>query len=95
MRELFPAKQITGFVLSLILTAIALLVYFLNMSFTAGMTVLLITAFIQAAVQLFIFMHANESEDKKSIFTYIYYGVFIALVTVFGTLLCMIWGWTY
>jgi cytochrome aa3-600 menaquinol oxidase subunit IV len=93
MKELFPIKQVMGFIFSLILTAIALAVYFFHMSFTVGMTILLITAFIQAAVQLIVFMHAGETNDKKSIFTYLYYGIFIALVTVFGTLLCMIWGY--
>lgn len=58
-----------------------------------GSTILLITAFIQALVQLVIFMHAGESKDKKVIYTSIYYGLFIAIVTVFGTLLALIWGY--
>ncbi|RFU62863.1 cytochrome aa3 quinol oxidase subunit IV [Peribacillus glennii] len=93
MKELFPAKQVMGFVFSLILTAVALLVYFMDMSFELGMTVLLVTAFIQAGLQLVVFMHAGESEDKAAIYTNVYYGLFIALVTIFGTLLCMIWGY--
>lgn len=91
MKELFPLKQVMGFVFSLILTAVALLVYFTDMSFTAGMTVLLLTAFIQAGLQLVVFMHAGETNDKKSIYANIYYGLLIALVTIFGTLLAMIW----
>ena len=82
-----------GFVFSLILTAIALTVYFFDMSFALGATILLITAFIQAAVQLVVFMHAGETEDKKSIYTTLYYGFFIAVVTVFGTLLTLVWGY--
>lgn len=93
MKELFPLKQVMGFAFSLVLTIVALAVYFFHMSFTVGMTVLLLTAFIQAAVQLVVFMHAGETEDKKPIYANIYYGVFIALVTVFGTLLCMVWGY--
>jgi cytochrome aa3-600 menaquinol oxidase subunit IV len=93
MKELFPPKQVMGFVFSLILTAAALLVYFMDMSFKAGMTVLLVTAFIQAGLQLVVFMHAGETEDKGAIYTNIYYGLAIALVTIFGTLLCMIWGY--
>ncbi|MGF9714941.1 cytochrome aa3 quinol oxidase subunit IV [Paenibacillus sp. JMULE4] len=93
MKELFPRKQVVGFVFSLILTAVALTVYFFDMSFTVGSTILLVTAFIQAAVQLVVFMHAGETKDKKSIYTSIYYGLFIALVTVFGTLLTLIWGY--
>ena len=36
MKELFPVKQVMGFVFSLILTAVALLVYFTDMSFSSG-----------------------------------------------------------
>ncbi|WP_010651257.1 cytochrome aa3 quinol oxidase subunit IV [Oceanobacillus massiliensis] len=93
MRELFPMKQVNGFIFSLLLTVVALSVYFMDMSFQIGMTILIITAFIQAGVQLMIFMHAGESEDSKTIYASIYYGVLIALLTVFGSLLAMIWGY--
>ena len=91
MSELFPRKQVMGFVFSLVLTAAALTVYFMDMSFAVGMTILLGTAFIQAAVQLVGFMHAGESEDKAAIYANIYYGIAIALVTIFGTLLILVW----
>jgi cytochrome aa3-600 menaquinol oxidase subunit 4 len=92
MKELFPRKQVMGFVLSIILTAVALAVYFMDMSFTVGITVLLVTAFIQAGLQLVVFMHAGETGDRGAIYTNIYYALAIALVTIFGTLLCMVWG---
>ncbi|RUL49865.1 MULTISPECIES: cytochrome aa3 quinol oxidase subunit IV [Lysinibacillus] len=91
MKELFPAKQVMGFVFSLILTAVALLVHFTDMSFSFGMTILLITAFVQAFLQLVVFMHAGESKDGKSIYTTIFYGAIIAIVTVFGSLLILLW----
>jgi cytochrome aa3-600 menaquinol oxidase subunit IV len=91
MSQLFPMKQVLGFVFSLLLTTVALAVYFLDMSFAAGMTILLITAFIQAGLQLVVFMHAGETKDKGAIYTNVFYGLIIALVTVFGTLLAMIW----
>ncbi|QFF97668.1 cytochrome aa3 quinol oxidase subunit IV [Psychrobacillus glaciei] len=91
MKELFPFKQVMGFVASLVLTAVALLVYFTDMSFAVGMTVLLLTAFIQAGLQLVVFMHAGETNDKKSIYANVYYGLLIALVTIFGTLMAMVW----
>ncbi|BAC14212.1 cytochrome aa3 quinol oxidase subunit IV [Oceanobacillus iheyensis] len=93
MRELFPMKQVNGFIFSLLLTVIALSVYFLDMSFAMGLTILIVTAFIQAGVQLIVFMHAGESEDKGTIYTSIYYGALIALLTVFGSLLAMVWGY--
>jgi cytochrome aa3-600 menaquinol oxidase subunit IV len=91
MKELFPAKQVIGFAFSLLLTVIALAVYFLEMSFQTGMTILLVTAFVQAGVQLKVFMHAGETDDKGAIYLNIYYGLIIALVTIFGTLLAMVW----
>ncbi|OLS36911.1 cytochrome aa3 quinol oxidase subunit IV [Bacillus sp. MRMR6] len=91
MRELFPMKQVMGFIFSLLLTAIALSVYFLDMSIAVGLTILLVTAFVQAGVQLVVFMHAGETEDKGAIYTNVSYGLTIALVTIFGTLLAMVW----
>jgi cytochrome aa3-600 menaquinol oxidase subunit IV len=93
MKELFPINQVMGFVASLLLTVIALSVYFLNLSMSIGMTILLVTAFVQAGLQLVVFMHAGETKDKGAIYTNIFYGLIIALVTVFGTLLMMIWGY--
>lgn len=91
MSALFPLKQVMGFIFSLVLTAVALLVHFTDMSFALGMTILLLTAFIQAGLQLVVFMHAGETSDKQSIYTTIYYGIIIALITVLGTLLVMVW----
>jgi cytochrome aa3-600 menaquinol oxidase subunit 4 len=91
MSQLFPMKQVLGFVFSLLLTTVALAVYFLDMSFVAAMTIVLVTAFIQAGLQLVVFMHAGETKDKGAIYTNVFYGLIIALVTVFGTLLAMVW----
>ncbi|WP_088051887.1 cytochrome aa3 quinol oxidase subunit IV [Virgibacillus dakarensis] len=93
MKELFPYKQVMGYVFSLLLTVVALSVYYVDMSYEAGMTVLIITAFTQAAVQLVVFMHAGESKDKRAIYINIYYGVFIALAIIFGSMLTLIWGY--
>ena len=91
MKELFPRNQVMGFVFSLILTAVALLVYYTDMTFKMGMAILLGTAFIQAFLQLVVFMHAGESEDGKAIYTNVLYGIIIAVVTVFGSLLILLW----
>ena len=93
MSELFPRKQVIGFAASLILTAVALAVYFFDMSAEVGLTILLVTAFAQAGLQLIVFMQAGETGDGKAIYTNIYFAMAIALVTIFGTLLCMIWGY--
>jgi len=91
MKELFPLKQVMGFAFSLVLTVVALMVYFTDMSYTMGMTVLLITAFVQAGLQVVVFMHAGETKDKASIYINIYYALIIALFTIFGTLLVLVW----
>lgn len=91
MKQLFPRKQVMGFIFSLILIFIALLAYFLDLSFATAITLLLITAFAQAALQLVVFMHVGETKDSRSIYTSIYYSLIIALVTIFGTLLIFIW----
>ncbi|WP_085992585.1 cytochrome aa3 quinol oxidase subunit IV [Oceanobacillus senegalensis] len=95
MKELFPMKQVNGFIFSLLLTVIALSVYFMDMSYQVGMTILLVTAFIQATVQFVLFMHAGETKDKGSIYLSTIYGVLIALFTVFGSLLAMVWGYMF
>ncbi|GGP14326.1 cytochrome aa3 quinol oxidase subunit IV [Oceanobacillus neutriphilus] len=95
MRELFPMKQVNGYIFSLLLTVVALSVYFFDMSFAMGLTILVVTAFIQAGVQLVVFMHAGESEDKGGIYVHTIYGVVLALLTILGSLLAMIWGYMY
>jgi cytochrome aa3-600 menaquinol oxidase subunit IV len=91
MAELFPQKQVLGFVFSLVLTGIALLVYYLDLSFSQGIAVLIVTAFAQALLQLVVFMHAGETKDKWAIYTNVYFMIFMALFTIFGTLLIFLW----
>ena len=91
MAKFFPMGQIMGFVSSLVLTVIALLVYCTDMSFTTGMIVLLVTAFLQATLQFAIFMHAGETEDRWSIYSNIVYGLGLVVVTILGTLLILLW----
>ena len=91
MAKFFPLGQIMGFVFSLVLTVIAMMVYFTDMSFGTGMTILLVTAFLQAGLQFIVFMHAGESEDKWDIYVNIAYGVGLVLITILGTLLILLW----
>ena len=91
MAKFFPLGQVMGFVFSLVLTAIALLVYYVDISVTTGMIILLVTAFIQATLQFVVFMHVNESEDRWAIYTKIIYGVVLVLMTILGTLLILLW----
>lgn len=91
MSELFPRKQIMGFIYSVILTIVALTVYFLHLSFTQGMIILICTAFAQALLQLVGFMHVGESKDRWIIYGKVSFMIAIALITIFGTLLIFLW----
>ncbi|MFD0050409.1 cytochrome aa3 quinol oxidase subunit IV [Actinomycetes bacterium NPDC127524] len=95
MKQLFPAHHVMGFVFSLILSIVALAVYYFDLSFTAGMIILLITAIAQASVQLLMFMHVGESRDKSHIYLNVAYALFVGIVTILGTLFAMIWGYKY
>ncbi|KGR82662.1 cytochrome aa3 quinol oxidase subunit IV [Lysinibacillus odysseyi] len=91
MAKYFPLGQVMGFVFSLILTGLALLVHFTDMSMKTGMIVLLVTAFLQAGLQFAIFMHAGETKDKWSIYSNIVYGFAMVIITILGTLLILLW----
>ena len=91
MAKFFPLGQVMGFIFSLILTAIAMLVHFTDMSFGTGMAVLLITAFLQAGLQFIVFMHAGETKDKWEIYSNIVFGLGLVVITVLGTLLILHW----
>lgn len=91
MAKFFPVGQVMGFIASLALTAIALLVYFTDMSLMTGMILLLVTAFLQAGLQMVVFMHAGETEDRWSIYSNIVYGFGFVIITILGTLLILLW----
>lgn len=94
MKQLFPMRHVMGYVFSLVLTVVALAVIVWDLSFTAGITILLITAVIQTSVQLFLFMHINEDKTSAtSNYTNIAYALFVGLVTIFGSMFTMIWGY--
>ena len=92
MAKLFPKEHVLGFLSSIALTIAALMVLYLDVSFGVKMTILLVTAGLQASLQLFLFMHVSESSDKHTVYLNIIFAIFIALVIVFGTLFTMIWG---
>lgn len=93
IKQLFPVQHVMGFVFSLLLSLVALVVVLFDLSFMAGMTILIVTATIQASLQLFLFMHVKENSDSKTLYTNIGYALFVGLVTIFGTLFAMLWGY--
>ncbi len=93
MKQLFPKQHVMGFIFSMVLSVVALAVITFDMSYKMGMAILLVTAIAQALVQLLLFMHIGESEDKGTLYTNIIYAVFVGVVTILGTLFTMIWGY--
>lgn len=93
MAQLFPKEHVLGFIGSIVLTLVALSVIQFDLSLTAALVILWVTAIAQASLQLVLFMHIGETDDKKSIYVATIYSVIIGLVTVFGSLLAMIWGY--
>ncbi|MFD1175619.1 cytochrome aa3 quinol oxidase subunit IV [Paenibacillus puldeungensis] len=93
MKKLFPVQHVMGYVFSLILTVVALSVIFWDLSLSTGIFILVICAVIQMSLQLFMFMHIGENGSKTALLTNLAYALFVGLVTVFGTLFTMIWGY--
>ncbi|KAA0546227.1 cytochrome aa3 quinol oxidase subunit IV [Bacillus sp. BGMRC 2118] len=89
----FPISHVFGFILSLVLTFVAAAVVIkMNLSATITMWIIGSLAIIQAGLQLFMFMHVSEGEDKKTQIINLVYGVFCAIVIVVGTIWVMGFG---
>ncbi|KIL36619.1 heme transporter CcmD [Cohnella kolymensis] len=85
-------SYVIGFVLSLVLTIIPLVVVLNDMvEGTAAMVVLLVTAVLQFVVQLIFFMHLREEQKPRWNLMALILGIFILLTIVIGS----IWIMTY
>lgn len=93
MKQLFPIRHVMGYLFSLVLTIVALAVYYFDLPFASGMALLLISALLQASLQLFLFMHIGETKSKSTLYLNIAYALFVGLVTIFGSLFIFVWGW--
>lgn len=86
----FPSTQVYGFIASLILTFAALFIALkTSLSVTAIMYIIGTMAFIQAGMQLFMFMHLKDGQEDGAKAINIYYAIFLALVVVFGSMWVM------
>ena len=87
----FPWKLLIGFVLSIVLTLVALwAALYTDFSITTILVVIFGFAFLQAALQLLMFMHVTESSKKNGItgrvqVGNVLFGFFVAVVTVIGS----------
>ena len=79
-------KHTVGFIASIVLTLLAVFVtLYTNMTFLAKTTIIFGFAFIQAAVQLLMFMHLTEGKDGQVQSFKVIFAIIITLVTVVGT----------
>lgn len=85
-----PISHIVGFILSLVMTFVAIgVALHTPLPKTVIMTVIGILAFMQAGMQLFMFMHVNESENKKVQVGNIIYSLLMALTIIIGSIACV------
>ncbi|MGG3006803.1 UNVERIFIED_ORG: cytochrome aa3 quinol oxidase subunit 4 [Anoxybacillus amylolyticus] len=88
--ESFPWKHIIGFLLSLVLTFAALWVALSSgLPLKAVIVIIVVFAVIQASLQLFMFMHVNESDSGRIQTFNMAYSFFIAIVVVAGSIWVM------
>lgn len=89
----YPIGHVIGFAMSIALTFAAMwIALYTELSFQTIMWVIGGLAIVQAAMQLFMFMHVNEGEDRKAQIINIAYGVFCAVVIVAGSIWVMSFG---
>lgn len=83
----FPISHVIGFFMSLVLTLGAAWVALMtSLPPKVIMWVIGSLAFVQAAIQLFMFMHLREGEDSKANVINILYAAFLAVVIVAGSI---------
>jgi cytochrome aa3-600 menaquinol oxidase subunit 4 len=86
----FPTAQVLGFLGSLLMTFLAgAIALRTSLSFSAIMWIIGSLAVLQAGLQLFMFMHVNEGDDRKMQLLNIAYMVFLVIVIVVGTIWIM------
>ncbi|MGV2939111.1 cytochrome aa3 quinol oxidase subunit IV [Mesobacillus sp. LC4] len=91
--KVFPISHVIGFFMSLILTfGAAWIALQSSLSMKAVMWIIGTLAVFQAGIQLYMFMHINEGDDKITNNINILYSAFIAVVIVAGSIWVMTSG---
>ncbi|WP_163655377.1 cytochrome aa3 quinol oxidase subunit IV [Listeria sp. PSOL-1] len=84
--SVIPWKHIIGFALSIILTLMAVWVaLYSSLDYSIKVVTIFIFAFIQAALQLLMFMHMTEGRNGRIQAGHILFSAFIAIVVVLGS----------
>ncbi|HET7628171.1 MAG TPA: cytochrome aa3 quinol oxidase subunit IV [Bacillales bacterium] len=92
----FPWQHVIGFILSIVLTLLSLWIAF-KTSLSTGMIMAIIIgfAFLQAAVQLFMFMHVTESEDGRFQMWNMVHAFIAFVIIIVGSIWVMSFGMSY
>ncbi|GMA57950.1 cytochrome aa3 quinol oxidase subunit 4 [Alicyclobacillus sacchari] len=86
----FPWKHVIGLLLSLVLTAIAFwLALATHQPPAVVISIIVVLGFGQLLVQLYMFMHFTESDDRAWQVPTIYFALFIAFTVVGGSIWIM------
>ncbi|UII56442.1 cytochrome aa3 quinol oxidase subunit IV [Cytobacillus spongiae] len=89
----FPLSHVIGFFMSLVLTfGAAWVALQTSLSAKAIMWIIGSLAILQAGIQIFMFMHLREGEDKITNTVNILYSAFLAIVIVAGSIWVMTSG---
>jgi cytochrome aa3-600 menaquinol oxidase subunit IV len=94
----FPWKHLIGFLLSIVLTVVALWVaLYTDLSLNLILIIIFGFAFLQAALQLLMFMHVTENSTSSRLTGRVQVGnilfaAFIAIVIVIGSVWVMAAG---
>jgi cytochrome aa3 quinol oxidase subunit IV len=84
---------IIGFIWSLVLTFAALWVTLkAPLAVSVKLTIIVVLAILQFIVQLVYFMHINEGNAKIYQIINLLYGLFVAIVTVVGSIWIMLYS---
>ncbi|MBB6450746.1 cytochrome aa3-600 menaquinol oxidase subunit 4 [Geomicrobium halophilum] len=89
----FPWKHVVGFLTSIVLTLVALWIAFFS-AFSVRTIVILIfsLAFVQAGLQLLMFMHMAESGSGRIQVGHILFSAFVAIIIALGSYWVMEFG---
>ena len=88
--EGFPWKHVIGFVLSILLTVMALwLVFSLQLPVSTEIVSILVLAVFQVLIQLLLFMHLTEKDGPAYHVISLIFGAFIAFTIVGGSIWIM------
>lgn len=86
-------KHTVGFIASIVLTLLAVFVtLYTSLALNAKITIIFGFAFIQAALQLLMFMHLTEGKDGRAQLFKVIFAIIITLVTVIGSYWVMVGG---